>query len=53
MHVVCSYTSGYFFIYDDEYEWVDYDNDDDYHASHDIQGFADLRMSGYEQLARL
>ena len=41
MYIACSYTTGYFSIYDDEYERVDYDDYDD-HASHDIQGFADL-----------
>ena len=44
MHIVCSYTSGYFLIYDDEYERVHYDGDE-HHALHDIRGFADLRMS--------
>ena len=41
MHIVCSYTSSYFLIYDDEYIRVHYD-DDDNHVSHDIQGFAVL-----------
>ena len=36
MHFVCSYTSGYFPIYDD---------DDDGHASHDTQRSVDLRTS--------
>ena len=40
MHIVCSYTSGYFPIYDDEYGRVHYDDDD--HVSHDIWGFADI-----------
>ena len=55
MHIVCSYTSGYFLIYDDEYGCVHYNNDDDEygcvhyndddddHALHDIRGFADLQ----------
>jgi len=50
MHIVCSYTLGYSLIYDDEYGCVHYDDD---HALHDIQGFADLQTSGYEQLAQL
>ena len=50
MHFVCSYTLGYFPIYDDEYERIHYDNDD--HVSHDTRG---LVISGchYGQLARL
>ena len=36
MHIVCSYTSGYFSIYDDEYEHVHYDDNDYYHVLHDI-----------------
>ena len=43
MHFVCSYTSGYFPIYDDEYEHVYYDDDDDGHALHDTQWFADIQ----------
>ena len=35
MYFVCTYTSGYFSIYDDEYGRVHYDDDDDVHASHD------------------
>ena len=32
MHFVCTYTSGYFCIYDNAYGRVQYDDD---HASHD------------------
>ena len=36
MHFVCTYTSDYFPIYDDEYGLVHYDDDDHHHpASHD------------------
>ena len=28
MHIVCSYTLGYFSVYDDEYGLVHYDDDD-------------------------
>ena len=52
MHIMCSYTSSYFSIYDDECSHVHYD-DDHHHASHDIRGFADFTTSGYEQLAWL
>lgn len=44
MHFVCSYTFGYFSVYDDEYGRVHYD-DNGGHASHDIQGSIDLQMS--------
>ena len=37
MHFVCTYTSGYFPIYDNEYGRVCYDDDDD-HVLHDTQG---------------
>ena len=47
MHFVCTYTSGYFSIYDDEYEREYYADNDD-HASHDTEG---LLSSG--QLALL
>ena len=42
MYFVCTYTSGYFSIYDDAYGRVKYDDD---HASHDTQGSVDLRKS--------
>ena len=42
VHFVCTYTSDYFPIYDDEYGHVHYD-DHHHHASHDTQGSADLR----------
>ena len=45
MHFVCTYTLGYFSIYDDEYGRVRYNDDDDDRASHDTQGPADLRTS--------
>ena len=51
MDIVCPFTSGYLPIYDDEYGCVHYD--DDGYALHDIRGFANLRTSGYRQLARL
>ena len=38
----CTYTSGYFSIYDDEYRCVHNDDNDDDHASHDNQGSADF-----------
>ena len=38
MHIVCSFTLGYFPFYDDEYGRVHYD-DNDHHALHDIRGF--------------
>ena len=44
MHFVCTYTSGYFLIYGDEYARVHYD-DDHHHASHDTQRYAVLRTS--------
>ena len=44
MHFVCTYTSGYFPIYDDEYGRVHYD-DEHHHASHGTQGSTDLRTS--------
>ena len=55
MHIICSFTSDYFPIYDDEYEHVYYDDDDHHHhhVLHDIWGFADLQTSGYRQLTRL
>ena len=53
MHFVCSYTFGYFPIYDDVYGCVHYDDDDHHHASHDTQSFADLWTFDYEQLAQL
>ena len=37
MHFVCTYTSGYFPIYDDEYGHIYYDDHDD-NVSHDTQG---------------
>ena len=40
---MCTYTSGYFPIDDDEYGCIHYDDDD--HVSHSTQGFADLQMS--------
>ena len=42
MHSVYTYSSDYFPFYDDEYGHVHY-NDDDDHASHKIQGSANLR----------
>ena len=42
MQFLCTYKSDYFSIYDDQYECIHYD-DDKHHASHDIQGFVDLR----------
>ena len=37
MHIICSFTLGCFPFYDDEYERVHYDdNDNDNHALHDI-----------------
>ena len=50
MHFVCSYTSGYFPIYDYKYEHVHYDDD---HVSHDTWEFSNYRTSSYEQLVRL
>ena len=44
MHSICTYTSGYFSFYDDEYRRVHYD-DDHHHASHDFQESADLQTS--------
>ena len=41
MHFVCLYTSGYFPIYDDEYERVHYD--DNHHATHDTWGLLTSR----------
>ena len=32
---MCLFTSGYFSIYDDEYERVYYDDDHNHHALHD------------------
>ena len=52
MSLVCLYISGYFPIYEDEYERVHYD-DDHHHASHDTREFADLQTFDYGQLARL
>ena len=52
MHIVGSFTSGYFSFYDDEYEFVHY-NDDDDHVWHDIEGLLYLQTSDYNQLARL
>ena len=43
MHFMCSYTSGYFPIYGDEYERVHYANDDGYASG--TQGSANLRTS--------
>ena len=43
MHFVCTYTSWYFPIYDDEYERVSYDDND--HASHETQWSVDLWKS--------
>ena len=41
----CSYTSGYFLIYDDKHGRVHYDDDGrhhhHYHVSHDTRGFPD------------
>jgi len=53
MHSVCSFTSGYFLIYDYEYEHVRYVDDCLHHVLHDIREFADLRTSGYGELTRL
>ena len=54
MHVVYSYTSGYFSIYDDEYGRVHYDDyDDDDHVLHDTRGFSNLRTFDYGQITRL
>ena len=39
MYNVCSFTSGYFSFYDDEYKRVQYDDDDHHHALHDTRGF--------------
>ena len=51
MCIVCSFTSAYFLIYDDEYRGVHYDDDDDHHhALHDIRGFV---VPPDSQLARL
>ena len=44
MHYACSYKSGYFPIYDDEYERVHYDDDED-HVSHDTRGPTDFQTS--------
>ena len=52
MHIVCSYTLGYFPIYDDKYGLTHYD-DDHHHALHEIRGFSDLRASTCGQLGRL
>ena len=53
MHFVCSYTSGYFPIYGDEYRRIYYDNDDtDDHVLYDTQGLLTFRRR-YEQLAQL
>ena len=52
MHIVCSYTSGYFSIYDDGYGCVHYDDYRYHHALYDILGFADLRTSYVGQLAQ-
>ena len=41
MDIVCSYTSDYFPIYDDDYKRVHYDEDGDDQTLHDIRGFAD------------
>ena len=41
MHFVCTYTSGYFPIYDDEYRRVRYNAD----ALHDTPGYVDFRTS--------
>ena len=38
MHIVYSFTLRYFPFYDDEYEHIHYDDDND-HVLHDIQGF--------------
>ena len=53
--ILCSYTLGYFSIYDDEYGHVHYDDDDEYgrvhydddhhHASHDTQGLQTLDIA--------
>ena len=45
MHLMCSYSSGYIPIYDDEYRRVDYVDDDDGHVLHDTQGSANLQTS--------
>ena len=39
MHIVCSFTSGYFSLYDDEYGRIHDDDDHHHHALHDIRGF--------------
>ena len=47
MHILCSFTLGYFLFYDDEYGCVHYDDDDHHHALHDIRGFvvpSDVRL---------
>ena len=41
MYIVCSYTSGYFPIYDDEYRHLYYD-DNHHHVSHDTRRFTNL-----------
>ena len=38
MHIKCSFTWGYFSIYDDEFGRIHYDDDDHHHAMHDIRG---------------
>ena len=45
MHIVCSYTSGYFPIYRDEYGRVNYDGDNDDHVLHDTWESANLQKS--------
>ena len=61
---MCSFTSGYFPIYDNEYGHIHYDDDDgddddgdddddDDDVLHDIQGFGNLWTFDCRQLARL
>ena len=42
MHFVCTYTSCYFLILDDEYGYLHYDDDDD-HGSYCTRGYANLK----------
>ena len=51
MHFVCSYILRYSPFYDDEYEHIHYDGDDD-HALHDTRGLLTSKRH-YKQLARL
>ena len=49
MHIVCSFTSGYFPFMRMSTDVVLYDDDDD-HALHDIRGFANLRTPDHRKL---